>query len=59
MPLHVLLMALSSGKECVLPVGSWVPGGEEEVEPTTTLLGSDIDKNTKTGILSLKPDTTL
>lgn len=55
----MLLMALSSGKECVLPVGSWVPGGEEEVEPTTTLLGSDIDKNTKTGILSLKPDTTL
>lgn len=49
----MLLMALSSEKECVPPVGSWVPGGEEEVEPTATLLGSDIDRKTKTGELSV------
>ena len=49
----MLLTALSSKKECVLPVGSWMPGGKEEVEPTTTLLVSDIDKKTKMGEFSV------
>lgn len=49
----MLLTALSGKKECVLPVGSWLPGWEEEVEPTTTLLVSDIDKKTKTGEFSV------
>ena len=49
----MLLTALISKKECVLPGGSCLPGGEGEVEPTTTLLVSDIDKKTKTGEFSV------
>lgn len=52
----MLLTALSSKKKkkkCVLPVGSWLPGWEEKVKPTTTLLVSDIDKMTETGEFSV------
>lgn len=49
----MLLIALSSKKECVLPVGSCLPGWEGEGEPTTTPLVSDIDKKTKTGEFSV------
>lgn len=49
----MLLTALSGKKERVLPVGSCLPGWEGEVEPTTTLLVSGIDKKTKTGEFSV------